>query len=135
MAKRIYLFLILSSFVFGQLAAAPSHNVKEENASDKKEGLLLLAYGMDMVSRRTGEIIKIRNEHVSDLAMDLNKTIPTEVAFGLAEPAPIQTAVDLLEKRGVKSITVVSLILALDSTALSNNTLLTSGSVSIAEVK
>lgn len=71
-------------------------------AAQADTGVLLLAHG--------------GNEHwnaqVESLAAEVDRLRPTEVAFGMATRANIQTAVDRLERRGVTEIVAVPLFVS-----------------------
>jgi len=60
------------------------------------------------------------NQNVENLAAELNKTIPTEVAFGMAEPAAMQAAVDRLTARGVTDIVAVPVFISSHSPIIEN---------------
>ena len=65
-------------------------------------GVLLLAHGGSAQW----------NASVTELAAQVDKTRPTEVAFGMATRANIQAAVDRLTSRGVKEIVAVPLFVS-----------------------
>jgi sirohydrochlorin ferrochelatase len=65
-------------------------------------GILLLAHGGSAQW----------NTRVTELAAQVDKTRPTEVAFGMATRANIQAAVDRLTTRGVKEIVAVPLFVS-----------------------
>jgi hypothetical protein len=65
-------------------------------------GILLLAHGGSAEW----------NSRVTDLAAKVNGTRPTEVAFGMATRANIQTAIDKLAARGVTEIIAVPLFVS-----------------------
>lgn len=66
------------------------------------KGILLLAHGGSAQW----------NGHVTALAKQVNDTIPTEVAFGMATRATIQSGVDRLAARGVKQVVAVPLFIS-----------------------
>lgn len=55
------------------------------------------------------------NASVEDAVAPLAEDIPTEIAFGMANPATLQEAVDRLERAGVGRIAVVRLFISGDS--------------------
>ncbi|MGC4081008.1 MAG: CbiX/SirB N-terminal domain-containing protein [Vicinamibacterales bacterium] len=65
-------------------------------------GILLLAHGGSTTW----------NDQVLALAADVNRTIPTEVAFGMATRSSLQSGVDRLVARGVSDVTVVPLFVS-----------------------
>ena len=67
-----------------------------------ESGVLLLAHGGSAQW----------NARVTELAAQVDKTRPTEVAFGMATRANIQGAVDRLTARGVKDIVAVPLFVS-----------------------
>jgi sirohydrochlorin ferrochelatase len=67
-----------------------------------ESGVLLLAHGGSAQW----------NARVTELAAHVDKTTPTEVAFGMATRANIQAAVDRLTARGVKEIVAVPLFVS-----------------------
>jgi hypothetical protein len=67
-----------------------------------ESGILLLAHGGDARW----------NARVTELAAHVNRTKPTEVAFGMATRANIQAAVDRLAARGVTAIVAVPLFVS-----------------------
>jgi sirohydrochlorin ferrochelatase len=79
------------------------------HAQANKQGILLLAYG--------GSIHGWNEEihHVADL-VDLS--IPTEISFGVAMKASMQSAVDRLTARGVTQIVAVPLYISSHSSAI-----------------
>ena len=115
MNLRTVSFLIVCTISFS-LSANPL-----PKTNGQQDGLLILAYGMSMVSKRTGETIHIRSEEVAEMAKELNQTIPTEVAFGLADPEPIQDAVNHLQMRGVKRAVVVPVFVTSHSAIIGNS--------------
>src|SRR5688572_11803709 len=58
------------------------------------------------------------NERVLDVARQVDARQPTEVAFGMASRASIQTAVDRLTARGVTSIVAVPLFVSSHSSVI-----------------
>ena len=64
-------------------------------------GILLLAHGGAPEWNRT----------VAGIAGGLDKQAPTETAFGMADPAAIQSAVDRLQRRGAQQIVAVPLFI------------------------
>jgi sirohydrochlorin cobaltochelatase len=60
------------------------------------------------------------NERVVDAARRVNDTMPTEVAFGMATRANIQSAVDKLTARGVTEIVAVPLFVSSHSSVITS---------------
>lgn len=73
-------------------------------------GVLLLAHG----GRNNW------NEKVSELAAEVNKSLPVEVAFGMATKRNIQDAVDRLVQRGVREIVAVPLFVSSHSSVITS---------------
>lgn len=72
-------------------------------------GVLLLAHGSRVQSW---------NEEVNRIAASVNKTHPTEVAFGMATRSAIQSAIDRLAARGVNQIVAVPLFVSSHSSVV-----------------
>jgi sirohydrochlorin ferrochelatase len=68
----------------------------------QSKGVLLMAHGGSATW----------NEHVTKLASEVDRTAPTEVAFGMATRANLQGAVDRLRARGVTEIVAVPLFVS-----------------------
>jgi sirohydrochlorin ferrochelatase len=89
-------------------------------------GILLLAHGthdMGHGAQHHADHAPRPNpwqDNVTDIARVLNETQPTEVAFGMADPAAIQDAVDRLESRGVRTIVAVPLFISSHSPIIGN---------------
>ena len=81
-------------FLTAALCAAP--------LAHAETGVLLLAHGGQPAW----------NARVTDLAATVDRTMPTEVAFGMATRANIQTAVDRLVARGATEIVAVPLFVS-----------------------
>lgn len=71
-------------------------------------GVLLLAHGGN----------KEWNANVRDIAAEVNKTEPTEVAFGMADRATLQEGIDKLTGRGVTQIVAVPLFVSSHSSVI-----------------
>ena len=84
------------------LAAIALGSVTASSAAAQSRGVLLLAHGGGPEW----------NAHVAKLATDVDRTLPTEVAFGMATRANIQSAVDRLRARGAAEITAVPLFVS-----------------------
>lgn len=82
-------------------------------------GLLLLAHGGNH-SHAAGEAGGTWNRNVETIATALDATTPTAVAFGMADPASVQAAVDALEARGVDTILAVPLFVSSHSPIIGN---------------
>ncbi len=77
-------------------------------ATGSPTGILLLAHGGS----------KDWNANVQAIAADVNKTEPTEVAFGMADRATLQAGIDQLTARGVKEIIAVPLFVSSHSSVI-----------------
>jgi sirohydrochlorin ferrochelatase len=86
--------ILLAALAFGYLTSG--------SAADQTRGILLLAHGGS----------EEWNAHVTRLARDVDRTLPTEVAFGMATRANLQSAVDRLRARGATEITAVPLFVS-----------------------
>lgn len=86
--------ILLAALVLVVVASVP--------ARGQGRGILLLAHGGKAEW----------NAHVTTLATAVDRTMPTEVAFGMATRATIQRAVDRLRARGVTEITAVPLFVS-----------------------
>lgn len=86
--------ITLPLLVLGVLLTRPSYAAES--------GILLLAHGGDAQW----------NARVTELAAQVDRTKPTEVAFGMATRANIQAAVDRLAARGVTAIVAVPLFVS-----------------------
>src|SRR5688500_16647113 len=84
------------------LAALAAVVIWSGSAHGQSRGILLLAHGGGAEW----------NAHVTDLAATVDRTVPTEVAFGMATRANIQRAVDRLVARGASEITAVPLFVS-----------------------
>ncbi|WP_168735183.1 sirohydrochlorin chelatase [Pseudothauera rhizosphaerae] len=60
------------------------------------------------------------NANVEQVARSLDERLPTEVAFGMADPQAIQAAVERLERRGVREIAAVPLFVSSHSPIIGN---------------
>jgi len=60
------------------------------------------------------------NDNIDVIGHNLNKKVPTEIAFGMAETPAIQAAVDRLEKRGITRIAVIPLFISSHSPIIGN---------------
>ena len=60
------------------------------------------------------------NDNITAIARDLDKRIPTEVAFGMAETLAMQDAINRLEKRGVTRIVAIPLYISSHSPIIGN---------------
>ncbi|HLG55275.1 MAG TPA: CbiX/SirB N-terminal domain-containing protein [Vicinamibacterales bacterium] len=85
--------VVLPLLMFGMLVARPSY---------AERGILLLAHGGSADW----------NARVMELAAQVDKNKPTEVAFGMATRANIQSGIDRLAARGVTDIVAVPLFIS-----------------------
>lgn len=91
---RVILFGLLSSMLFAQTAQLDSAHTPY----GQRIGILLLAYGGDETQW---------DEDVRHVADQVDLSIPTEVAFGMARRSSMQAAVDRLVQRKVTEIVAV----------------------------
>jgi len=98
--KLALLVLLLSSSILGL--------AQEKQTGGRPAGVLLLAHG--------GK--NDWNEEVDKLASEVDKTLPVEVAFGMANKRSIQDAINRLVKRGVQEIVGVPLFVSSHSTVV-----------------
>lgn len=82
--------------------------ISQAQQTGPSPGVVLLAHG-----GQTGW-----NEEVSKLAAQVDKTLPVEVAFGMATKRNIQDAIDRLVKRGVREIIAVPLFVSSHSSVI-----------------
>src|SRR5688500_16071414 len=73
-------------------------------------GILLLAHGGSAEW----------NDQITSLAAQVNRTMPTEVAFGMATRAAIQAGVDRLVSRGATEVVAVPLFISSWSTVITS---------------
>jgi len=99
--------LIAIKCALALLVLAPSP-VRMAAQTRHQPGVLLLAHGGSQTW----------DANVQAIADDVNKTIPTEVALGMATRASIQAAIDRLEVRGVTAITAVPLFVSSHSSVI-----------------
>lgn len=98
MKRSIHLAFL--SFVAAVLCGvAPAQNVAPKSATT---GVLLMAHGGN----------KDWNAQVQRVAAEVNKSIATEVAFGMADRTALQRAIDKLTARGVQRIVAVPLFIS-----------------------
>ena len=104
-ANSVCLLVACSTLLIGPSAAG-----KRDNASPTRPGILLLAHGGNPQW----------NENVRALAARVDRDQPTEVAFGMATRANIQTAVNALTARGVTEIVAVPLFISSHSSVVTS---------------
>lgn len=111
-ALVVSLFCILLSN--GALAQQAHRTTRDESvrrpASGPRTGVLLLAHGGQQGW----------NAEVNKLAAQVDKTIPVEVAFGMASKRTIQQGIDRLVKRGVQEIVAVPLFISSHSSVVTS---------------
>lgn len=83
-------------------------NAKVASSASSEVGILLMAHGGS----------KDWNEKVQSVAAEVNKEMPTEVGFGMAERATLQDGIDKLIARGVKRIVAVPLFVSSHSSVI-----------------
>lgn len=106
----LMLFVCLGlGIVRGQTATTPS------SQSPLRIGVLLLAHGGH---------VQTWNEEVRHVADEVDLTIPTEVAFGMATKATIQEGINRLTARGVTEIVAVPLFVSSHSSVIDSTSYL-----------
>ncbi len=106
----LLLFALLPQVALAQAAFPDTRSQKGGEASRPKNGILLLAHG-----GRQGW-----NAEVDKLASRIDKTMPVEVAFGMASKRTIQQAIDRLVARGVREIVAVPLFISSHSSVVTS---------------
>jgi sirohydrochlorin ferrochelatase len=96
---RIVLFVAMAGWSVAAFAQSPA-----------KSGVLLLAHGGSAQW----------NERVAEVVKAVDGSMPTEVAFGMASRASIQSAVDKLAARGVTEIVAVPLFVSSHSSVITS---------------
>jgi sirohydrochlorin ferrochelatase len=92
--------------------------------AEPHRGILLLAHGAhghDGHAHAGQAAANPWNDNVEQVARDLDRHLPTEVAFGMADPETIQQAANRLERRGVEDIAVVPLFVSSYSPIIGNS--------------
>lgn len=82
----------------------------EKPADNRGTGIIVLAHGG----------AKNWNEEVDALARKVDKSMPAEVAFGMASRQTIQNAIDRLVRRGVRQIAAVPLFVSSHSSVITS---------------
>lgn len=90
------------------IAIAAAASAAPSTAPAGKTGILLLAHGGN----------DAWNENVRNIAREIDREQPVEIAFGMAERASIQAAVTRLEARGATEIVAVPLFISSHSSIL-----------------
>lgn len=91
--------------------------------AEGRHGLLLLAHGSHAAHAGHDGAEPPRNvwnDNVEQLAAHLDARLPTEVAFGMADPDTMQAAIDRLQERGIDDIAVVPLFVSSHSPIIGN---------------
>lgn len=104
---RMFSVSVISFLLSGSLTAAPG---VPPTQIASRTGVLLLAHGG---SDRW-------NQNVRDIAAAVNRSLPTEIAFGMAARQEIQAAHDRLVSRGVAAIVAVPLFVSSHSTVVTS---------------
>lgn len=90
-------------------------------AAEARHGLLLLAHGSHAAHAHGEKAPRnVWNDNVEQLAAHLDARVPTEIAFGMADPDTMQAAIDRLQRRGVDDIAVVPLFVSSHSPIIGN---------------
>lgn len=106
----ILLCTLIPNGALAQHAHQTTRDQQGGQARGTKTGILLLAHG-----GRQGW-----NAEVNRLASQVDRTMPTEVAFGMASKRTIQQAVDRLVARGVREIIAVPLFISSHSSVVTS---------------
>jgi sirohydrochlorin ferrochelatase len=109
MGKKVQVLglLFLVTAIFSSAIAQHQHSAHKVTSG---KGILLLAHGGSQPW----------NEEVNKLAATIDKTVATEVAFGMATKRNIQGAVDRLIARGVTEIVAVPLFVSSHSSVITS---------------
>jgi sirohydrochlorin ferrochelatase len=135
----VVLFVLL--FIGRVAEAAP-----QTQAEQRRAGVLLLAHGSHAAPPSSGQAAAshaghaaardaphaaaghghhstsgLWNRNVEEVARELGRRFPTEVAFGMADPQSIQAAAQRLEAQGVQDIAVVPLFVSSHSPIIGNS--------------
>ena len=113
MGKKVQASIRLLGLFFLVTAIFNATFAQHQHASQKVtsgKGILLLAHGGSQQW----------NEEVNKLARGVDKTVATEVAFGMATKRNIQSAVDRLIARGVTEIVAVPLFVSSHSSVITS---------------
>jgi sirohydrochlorin ferrochelatase len=103
--------LLLSTPLLSVSAQRHDHPSKvKDPATVGSDGILLLAHGGS----------QSWNNKVNELAAEVNKDSPTEVAFGMANKSSIEQAVRRLTARGVRQIVAVPLFISSHSSVITS---------------
>lgn len=101
---------LVALLLLAMLVATPNAPATQA-APIAKPGILLLAHGG---SRKSW------NDEVEKIAAQVGRTVPVEVAFGMATKKTIQPAIDRLVARGVSEIVAVPLFISSHSTVITS---------------
>jgi sirohydrochlorin cobaltochelatase len=93
---------LLAAMWFSHSALAQADTNTKSGLTSLDAGVLLMAHGGS----------KEWNEQVMNVAAEVNKTLPTEVAFGMADRTSLQEATNKLVARGAKQIVAVPLFIS-----------------------
>ena len=85
-----------------------------------KDGVLLLAHGTHGAAHGAHAAPTPWNENVEQVAAAVATKYPVEIAFGMAEAASIQAAIERLEAQGVTRIAAVPLFVSSHSPIIGN---------------
>jgi len=109
--NRLFVFVAVLALaampVFAQHGDHSGHNMPSARS---KIGVLLLAHGGQAAW----------NDEVNNVAAEVGKQFPVEVAFGMATKRNIQNAIDSLEAQGVTSIVAVPLFISSNSSVITS---------------
>ena len=106
--KWVRTFLLLCAFALLGGRVFAQGNAQGSGATSAETGVLLLAHGGS----------KDWNEKVRSVAAEVDKEMPTEIGFGMAERSALQEGIDKLTARGVKRIVAVPLFVSSHSSVI-----------------
>lgn len=106
--RSIMLLLIAATVLFAQFSAAGTASPQVGTADT---GILLLAHG--------GKYQRW-NDEVAKVAAGVDKSMPVEVAFGMANKQSMQHAIERLVTRGVREIVAVPLFISSHSSVITS---------------
>jgi sirohydrochlorin ferrochelatase len=112
---------LILSLVLALTSASAMPAAARADDAEPQRGILLLAHGAHGHDGHAGQAANPWNDNVEQVARDLDRRLPTEVAFGMADPETIQQAVTRLEGRGVEDIAVVPLFVSSYSPIIGNS--------------
>lgn len=109
--NRLFILVgILALAAMPLFAQHGDHSGHKMQTAKNPTGVLLLAHGGKAAW----------NDEVNNVAAEIGKQFPVEVAFGMATKRNIQNAIDKLEAQGVTSIVAVPLFISSNSSVITS---------------